>query len=122
MMRAQAEEAELELERFKSTLHRLEDIQAVFVEIYRHIRSRTRECALRSARRFSENPKPQDLGTINAILNEAIESWMNDISQCASVRETDSELLAYVAGLKPDKSAPVSANGNGEHDAKGRAR
>jgi hypothetical protein len=115
MMSAQAERARLELEAFKSTLHRLEDIQAVFAAIYRHIRARARECALKSARRLSENLKPQDFGTLNAILTSEIESCMNDISQCGSVRETDPELLAYIAKLRPDESTAVSANGNGEH-------
>jgi hypothetical protein len=119
LMRAQAERVRPEVEAFKSTLHRLEDIQAVFAAIYRHIRARAREYALRSSRRLSENSKPQDFGTLNAIVTEEIESCLTDISQCASVRETDPELLAYVATLRPEKPAPVSTNGNGENGDNG---
>jgi phage terminase Nu1 subunit (DNA packaging protein) len=118
LMAAQAERARLDLEAFKSTLHRFEDVQAVFAAIYRHIRGRARECALRSARRLSENPKPQDFNLLNALITEEIESCLTDISQCASVRETDSELLAYTATLRPEKPVPVSANGENGEDAR----
>lgn len=100
LMGTQAERARLELEAFKSTLHRLEDVQAVFHALYRHIRARARECVERSARRISENPKPQDFGTLNAILTAGIESCLSDISVCGSARDTDPELLAYIAALK----------------------
>jgi phage terminase Nu1 subunit (DNA packaging protein) len=109
---SQVERARLDLEAFKSTLYRLEDIQMVFAAIYRHIRGRARECALRSARRLRENSKPQDFSSVNEILTEEIESCLTDISECGSVRDKDPELLAYAATLR---SAPVSTNGNSEN-------